>query len=234
MIEYGSRRARWLRDKSLIQNLFGKSLLGGDAKSRRISSGFLNSPLPKDFNISSGNGMKSKPLSLSFVSRDMKAENEVSFFDLIRKFNDQRIRYLIIGRRAIILYGGPVLTGDYDLWIDPIDKKRTLALLEDKLDFELSSPADTRRPIVTAFSGMRRYDLFFHRSVRNIERETIEFEKCFERSTLFESAAEGVSFRVPSIDDLIRLKKIRPANAKDEQDIEYLLKAKQLIKRKKL
>jgi len=31
-------------------------------------------------------------------------------------------------------------------------------------------------------------------------------------------------------DDLIRLKKIRKPNVKDEQDIEYLLKAKHLLK----
>ncbi len=37
-----------------------------------------------------------------------------------------------------------------------------------------------------------------------------------------------VSFRIPSIDDLIRLKKIRKANVKDQQDIEYLLQAKVL------
>lgn len=90
----------------------------------------------------------------------MKPEKEVDFLDLIRKFNKRGIRYLIIGRRAVILYGGPVLTGDYDLWIDPIDKKRTLSLLEDELDFELSHPPNTRRPIVTGFSGMKKYDLF--------------------------------------------------------------------------
>ena len=34
-----------------------------------------------------------------------------------------------------------------------------------------------------------------------------------------------------SIDDLIRLKKIRRPNVKDEQDIQYLLKAKQSFKK---
>mgnify|MGYP001175480872 CR=1 FL=1 len=38
-------------------------------------------------------------------------------------------------------------------------------------------------------------------------------------------------FRVPSIDDLIRLKQIREPNSKDAQDIEYLLKAKQSRKK---
>jgi len=51
---------------------------------------------------------------------------EVNFIDLLREFNRQNIRYLIIGRRAVILYGGPVLTADNDLWITPpIKEKRS-------------------------------------------------------------------------------------------------------------
>jgi hypothetical protein len=38
----------------------------------------------------------------------------------------------------------------------------------------------------------------------------------------------GISFRIPSIDDLIRTKKMREKNVKDLQDIEYLLKAKEM------
>ena len=161
----------------------------------------------------------------------MEPDKETNFFDLIREFNRQKIRYLIIGRRAVILYGGPVLTADHDLWIHPKDKGKTLSLLLNELGFELSHPPDTKRPIVTGFSGLRKYDLFFQKSVRNIENETIEFEECYRNSTIKEDAKENVNFRIPSIDDLIRLKKIRPPNVKDEQDIEYLLKAKRLLKK---
>jgi len=101
------------------------------------------------------------------------------------------------------------------------------------LGFELSDAPDTRRPIITGFSGMKKYDLFFHRNVRNTERETIEFESCYRNSILKEELAHDISFRIPSIDDLIRLKKIRQPNIKDEQDIEYLLQAKQLLKKSK-
>ncbi len=163
----------------------------------------------------------------------MEPEKEVDFLDLLREFKRRGIRYLVIGRRAIILYGGPVLTGDYDLWIHPEDKKRTLTLLSDELGFELSDAPDTRSPIITGFSGMKKYDLFFQRSIRNIEKETIEFETCYKNSTLKEELAKDISFHIPSIDDLIRLKKIRQPNVKDEQDIEYLLKAKQLLKKSK-
>ena len=163
----------------------------------------------------------------------MEPEKEVKFFDLIRRFNRQKIRYLIIGRRAVILYGGPVLTADYDLWIHPADKKKILSLLSDELGFELSDAPDTKKPIVSGFSGMKKFDFFFQRSIKNIENDTIEFEKCYTNSILKEDLTGNVSFRIPSIDDLIRLKKIRKPNIKDEQDIEYLLKAKRLFRNSK-
>ena len=85
----------------------------------------------------------------------MEPEKEVSFLRLIRELNRGKIRYLVIGRRAVILYGGPVLTGDTDLWIHPKDKRPALALLLDKLGLELSDSPDTKKPIVSGFSGMR-------------------------------------------------------------------------------
>ena len=164
----------------------------------------------------------------------MEPEREVNFIVLLRELNRQKIRYLIIGRRAVILYGGPVLTADNDLWIHPADKKKTLSLLLEKFGFDLSYPPDTKKPIVTGFSGMKKYDLFFQKSVRNREEETIAFEECYENSIIKKDVGIRLSFRIPSIDDLIRLKKIRKPNVKDEQDIEYLLKAKSLFKKSNL
>jgi len=161
----------------------------------------------------------------------MEPEKEVGLLDVIREFNRLEIRYLIIGRRAVILYGAPVLTGDNDIWIYTGDRRKALSLLAEKFDFELSHPVETKRPIVTGFSGMKKYDLFFQKSARNVENDTVEFEECYRNSVLIEDPAKSISFRVPSLDDLVRLKKMREPNAKDEQDIEYLLKAKQLYKR---
>ncbi len=163
----------------------------------------------------------------------MQPQKEVSFFKLIRELSRAKVRYLIIGRRAVILYGGPVLTADTDLWIHPEDKRRVLSLLLDRLGLEISHPPDTKKPIISGFSGSRKFDLFFQRSVKNIENEKIEFEDCYKNSILKEDPKEGISFRIPSIDDLIRLKKIRKPNVKDEQDIEYLLKAKRLFGKSK-
>jgi hypothetical protein len=164
------------------------------------------------------------------VFRNMEPEKEVNLLDVIREFNRHQVRHVIIGRRAVILYGGPVLTGDNDIWIHTADREKALSLLK-RLDFELSHPVETKRPIVTAFSGMKKYDLFFHKGIKNLEDEPIEFEECYRNSTLIEDPSKDIFFRVPSIDDLIRLKKIREPNVRDEQDIEYLLKAKKLRKR---
>jgi len=163
----------------------------------------------------------------------MEPEKEVSFFKLIRELNRRKIRYLIIGRRAVILYGGPVLTADTDLWIHPEDKEQVLSLLVDKLDFELSETHDTKKPIVSGFSGMKKFDFFFQKSIRNTEGEMIEFEDCYKNSILKKDPKQNITFRVPSVDDLIRLKRIRKPNVKDEQDIEYLLKAKRLFRNSK-
>ncbi len=163
----------------------------------------------------------------------MEPEKEVKLLNLVRRFNRQEIRYLIIGRRAVILYGGPVLTADSDFWIHPADKKKTLSLLSEELGLELSDASDTRRPIVSGFSGMKKFDFFFQKSIKNMDNQTIEFEECYKNSILKKDPKEDISFRIPTIDDLIRLKKIRKPNAKDEQDIEYLLKAKHLFKNPK-
>ena len=162
----------------------------------------------------------------------MDPEKEINLLEVIRELNRLEIRYLIIGRRAVILYGGPVLTGDNDIWIHGADKRKTLSLLKEKFDFELSHPITTKRPIVTGFSGMKKYDLFFHKSASTIENETVEFDQCYKNSILVEDQEKSISFRVPSIDDLIRLKKIREPNVRDEQDIEYLLNAKKLYRKK--
>jgi hypothetical protein len=161
----------------------------------------------------------------------MEPEREAKLLDVIRWFNRLEIRYLIIGRRAVILYGGPVLTGDHDIWIHAADRKKALSLLAQELSFELSQPVDTKMPIVTGFSGMRKYDLFFQRGATTIENERVEVDECYRNSVLIEDPSKNISFRVPSIDDLIRLKKIRQPNVKDEQDIEYLLKVKRLLRK---
>ncbi len=160
----------------------------------------------------------------------MKQEKDIDFLEVLRALDRSRIRFLIIGRRAVILYGAPVLTADHDLWIHPEDRKACLSLLSEDLGFEISHPPKTRNPVVTAFSGMKKYDLFFHRRIMNADDDRIDFDGCYREATIIEDEADRIRFRIPCIDDLIRLKRIREPNVKDEQDIAYLLKAKDLAR----
>jgi len=157
----------------------------------------------------------------------MEPEFELNFFDIIKDFNRLGIKYLIIGRRAVVLYGAPVLTADYDFWIDSADRDKVLSYFIDK-NCTLSEPQDSLKPIVQAYAGPRKIDLFFHRKIKNVEGDLIEFDSCYQNATIREDPEQGIFFRIPSIDDLIRTKKIRKENIKDLQDIEYLLKAKEI------
>lgn len=157
----------------------------------------------------------------------MEPEIELGFFDIIKDFNQLEIRYLIIGRRAAVLYGAPVLTADYDFWIDAADRTRVLDYFINK-DCSLPEPEDSLKPVVQVYAGPSKIDLFFHRSIRNVEGDLIEFATCYENATIKEDPDLDIFFRIPSIDDLIKTKKIRKENVKDLQDIEYLLKAKDM------
>lgn len=63
--------------------------------------------------------------------------------------------------------------------------------------------------------------------LRFVDEEWKEIQTFIDKFGLKKHGTTSTS----SIDDLIRLKKIRQPNVKDEQDIQYLLKAKQLLKK---
>jgi hypothetical protein len=157
----------------------------------------------------------------------MEPEVELDFFTIIKDFNRMGIRYLIVGRRAVVLYGAPVLTADYDFWIDSKERATVLAYFSKK-GCDLSHGEDSLQPIIQVYAGLRKIDLFFHRAVRNLDGDLIEFKSCYENATIKEDREQDIFFRIPSIDDLIKTKKIRQTNVKDLQDIEYLLKAKEM------
>jgi hypothetical protein len=159
----------------------------------------------------------------------MEPEIELDFFDIIKDLNRMGIKNLIIGRRAVVLYGAPVLTADYDFWIDSNDKAKALSYFVKK-GCDLSYSEDSKKPIIQVYAGLMKIDLFFHKAITNLEGELIEFAPCYENATIKEDPEQDVFFRIPSIDDLIRTKKIRKENVKDLQDIEYLLKAKAMKK----
>ena len=127
----------------------------------------------------------------------------------------------------MVLYGAPLLTADYDFWIDSKERATVLVYFSKK-GCGLSHGEDSLKPIIQVYAGPRKIDLFFHQAVRNLDGDVIEFELCYENATIKEDREQDIFFRIPSIDDLIKTKKIRQENVKDLQGIEYLLKAKEM------
>jgi hypothetical protein len=47
----------------------------------------------------------------------MEQGKEPQFKQIIQQFNSKLIRHVLIGRQAVVLYGAPVTSFDYDLWV---------------------------------------------------------------------------------------------------------------------
>ena len=134
----------------------------------------------------------------------MEPEIELDFFDIIKAFNRMGIRYLIIGRRAVVLYGAPVLTADYDFWIDSKERATVLAYFSKK-GCALPHGEGSLKPIIQVFAGPRKIDLFFHQAVRNLDGDLVEFKSCYKNATIKEDREQEILFRIPSILSLIHI-----------------------------
>ncbi|MCG2709777.1 MAG: hypothetical protein L6246_05625 [Thermodesulfovibrionales bacterium] len=155
------------------------------------------------------------------------------FEEIVKKFNKKHIRYLLIGRQALLFYGAPLFTYDYDFWIHPGDKDVVFDYLEDTLGMEASRDRTEKRPIFAFHSDSAdKIDVFIVRKITNKEGETLDIDECIGNAVEIRQPDSDFYVRLPSIDDLIKLKKMgkRP---KDIEDIEYLETIKKLREEKK-
>ena len=152
------------------------------------------------------------------------------FEKIIQKFNKLGIRYLLIGRQAVMLYGSPVFSFDYDFWVHPDDKGKLFEYLEDKLELEPSRSREEKKPVFSFYSNSSdKIDIFIVRKITNKEGETLDIEECLKKSVTISSPDSNYFVRVPAIDDLIKLKKTAK-RTKDLEDIEYLKAIKKIKK----
>jgi hypothetical protein len=144
------------------------------------------------------------------------AFDELAFF---RALDDSAARALLIGRRALVLLGLPVLTADYDFWIaiDDIDVFNGVSAR-----FGLHptrTPDDARRSRRYAVENDEHVDVLVARSVPTVDGEAVEFEALWTRRTAVQ--VHGSRVFLPCLDDLILTKRIA-ARPKDLEDIRLL------------
>lgn len=129
-------------------------------------------------------------------------------------------RALLIGRRALIALGLPLLTRDYDFWIHGDD----IALFNGAVSgFDLHPshpPEEARAKGRYVLENDEKVDVLVARTVFTVDRVRVAFDEVWARRRLIQvtSAVEAV---IPSLDDLILTKRFG-ARPKDAEDIRML------------
>lgn len=137
-------------------------------------------------------------------------------------------RALLIGRRALILLGAPVVTADYDLWLHIDDIETLNAAFASHAVFPNHTPADARARGRYVLENGERIDVMIARSKSAATGEALEFDTAWARRERVE-VAPGVVATMPSISDLIITKRWagRPKDIADLQFLQLLLDARE-------
>lgn len=148
--------------------------------------------------------------------------DEASFFAAVERGG---ARALLIGRRAMVVLGLPVLTADYDFWAhsDDIEKLNTAARA---FDLEPSrTPNEARRNGRYVLENDEHVDVLVSPIRTTIDGSEVVFDELWSRRVAVAIGAAKIF--IPSIDDLILTKRIggRP---KDAEDIRLLQRLKEV------
>ena len=142
--------------------------------------------------------------------------------DFFRSIEQSGVRALLIGRRALVALGLPVLTGDYDFWIHIDDVAAFNAAAEPFGLLPSRTPEDARRFGRYVLENDERVDVLVARFVPAIDGTRVAFDEIWPRRRALDLGDHaGARVHVPALDDLIATKRFA-ARAKDLEDIRLL------------
>jgi hypothetical protein len=129
-------------------------------------------------------------------------------------------RALLMGRRAMVALGLPVMTADYDFWLHPEDIEAFNAAVEPFGLYPSCTPKRARASGRYVLENDEHIDVMVARKLTTLARESLLFEEVWKRR-VNTRVTNGASIGLPAIDDLISTKKIA-ARPKDLEDIRLL------------
>jgi hypothetical protein len=134
-------------------------------------------------------------------------------------------RALLIGRRALVALGIPVLTADYDFWLHIDDIPPFNAALEPQGLFPSRTPEEARGRGRYVLENDERVDVLVARTVPTVDGVRVAFDEVWTRRRGL-PVAPGVTLAVPCLDDLILTKRFggRPRDIEDIRLLEALRK----------
>jgi hypothetical protein len=139
---------------------------------------------------------------------------------LFRGLQRAGVRALLIGRKALVVLGLPVLTADYDFWLHRDDVE---ILNEAAQPFGLCPscpPDEARRRGRYVLDNDERVDVLVARSVTAVDGQVVQFDPVWERRRAV-TLSPGLLIAIPCLDDLIATKRFS-ARPKDLEDIRLL------------
>lgn len=142
--------------------------------------------------------------------------DELAFFRALERSD---ARALLIGRRALVLLGLPVLTADYDFWLAIDDISAFNAVGEQFNLFATRTPDEARRHGRYALENDERMDVVVSRSLPTIDGHTLQHDELWTRRRAI--AVDDTRVYLPSLDDLILTKQVA-ARPKDLEDLRLL------------
>jgi hypothetical protein len=143
--------------------------------------------------------------------------DEAGFFRAITRSG---ARALLIGRRALVALGIPVLTADYDFWLH-VDDAAVLNAAVASFGLIPSRDPDAARAVGRyVLENDEHVDVLLARVVPTIDGKHVAFDDVWHRRRDLE-VAPGVSFALPAVADLILTKRFS-SRPKDVEDVRLL------------
>lgn len=143
--------------------------------------------------------------------------DEIDFF---RRVALSGARALLIGRRALVLLGLPLLTADYDFWVHIDDAAVFNAALYPMGFVATRTPEEARTKGRYALENDEHVDVLVARGVPTVDGVRVAFDDLWARRRTL-AVTPGVEVSIPCISDLIATKRFA-ARPKDLEDIRLL------------
>jgi hypothetical protein len=129
-------------------------------------------------------------------------------------------RALLIGRRALIALGLPLLTADYDFWLHGEDIERFNGALHPLGFVPTRLPGEARTQGRYGLENDEKVDVLLGRSVPTVDGQAVHFDQVRANRQSIE-AGPGALIAVPSLEDLAKTKRFG-ARPKDVEDLRLI------------
>jgi hypothetical protein len=144
--------------------------------------------------------------------------------EFFRRIAESCTRALLIGRRALVALGLPLLTADYDFWVHPDDVAAFNAAVESLGLIASHTPEEIHSRGRYVLENDEHVDVLAARSVSTADGLVVAFDDLWKRRQTLHLDPE-TPVAIPSVADLILTKQfsLRPKDLEDIRLLQTLL-----------